>query len=161
MHFQPSGKTKRQGLTCLHGGTGTIMIFHDSAEWTGMRCRAQDRGGHPDRDSSRPVDGEEIELKLTADQYNYHLGFVRDDEFIELDHASCQSVATKQLPYGRHVFRDVRHGKRQDRAKTRLISTGSNTRGSDPEEEIHEARNAFHHGCCSLHPGAGFIACSG
>jgi alpha-N-arabinofuranosidase len=43
----------------------------------------------------RPVKGPDVVLQVTTDPYNYHLGLVENGRFVELDHASCQSVATE------------------------------------------------------------------
>jgi len=43
----------------------------------------------------RPVKADSVVLRVTADQYNYHLGIVESGKFIEMDHASCQAVATE------------------------------------------------------------------
>ncbi|MBN1893899.1 glycoside hydrolase family 43 protein [bacterium] len=95
MHFLPSRENEEAGLTCYMRDRYHYDVFKTMRG--GKSCVVMRKTVADIRTETAvfPIPGEDIVLKLTADPYNYHLGFVEDGKFIELDHASCQSVATE------------------------------------------------------------------
>ena len=95
MRFLPSGENEEAGLTCYMRDRYHYDIFRTVRG--GKSCLVVRKTVADIRTETAviPVDSDEIELELTAEPYNYHLGLVRDGKFIELDHASCQLVATE------------------------------------------------------------------
>jgi len=95
LYFKPEAANEEAGLSCymrdrfhydifrtVRGGKSVVVVRKTVAD---IRTETV----------VRPVKADDVVLRITADQYNYHLGIVENGKFIEMDHASCQSVATE------------------------------------------------------------------
>jgi alpha-N-arabinofuranosidase len=93
--FEPSAGNEEAGLSCYMRDRYHYEVYRtvrDGKPAVAVRKTAADLSVET---AVRPVAPGEVVLRVTSDRYNYHLGLVENGEFVELDHGSCQSVATE------------------------------------------------------------------
>jgi xylan 1,4-beta-xylosidase len=95
LFFKPRAENEEAGLSCYMRDRYHYDVFRTVRAGKSVVVVRKTVADIRTETAFRPVKSDGIVLQITADQYNYHLGIVENGKFIEMDHASCQAVATE------------------------------------------------------------------
>jgi len=96
LQFVPTAENEEAGLTCYmrdHFHYDIFLTRRNGQPSLVVRKQIADINTET---VIKPMETTALELQIMADQWNYHLGYLNQQgDFVELDHASCQIIATE------------------------------------------------------------------